>query len=45
MASMGEEMKKFMTMMRLSDMLKMAGDKVPMEAKIALNEALTKIKK
>ncbi len=42
---MGEEMQKFMTMMRLSDMLKMAGDKVPMEAKIALNEALTKIKK
>ena len=45
MASMGEEMKKFMNMMRLSDMLKMVGDKVPMEAKIALNEALTKIKK
>jgi len=45
MASMGEEMQKFMNMMRLSDMLKMAGDKVPMEAKIALNEALTKIKK
>ena len=45
MASMGEEMKRFMNMMRLSDMLKMAGDKVPMEAKIALNEALTRIKK
>ena len=45
MASMGEEMAQFMNMMRLTDMLKMAGDKVPMEAKIALNEALTKIKK
>ena len=45
MSQMGEEMQKFMNMMRLSDMLKMAGDKVPMEAKIALNEALTKIKK
>ena len=45
MAAMGEEMKQFMTMMRLSDMLKMAGDKFPQEAKIALNEALTKIKK
>ena len=45
MASMGEEMAKFMNMMRLSDMLKMAGDKVPMEAKVAINEALTKIKK
>ena len=44
-SQMGEEMMKFMNMMRLSDMLKMAGDKVPMEAKIALNEALTKIKK
>ena len=45
MASMGEEMAQFMNMMRLTDMLKMAGDMVPMEAKIALNEALTKIKK
>jgi beta-galactosidase len=45
LSQMGEEMMKFMNMMRLSDMLKMAGDKVPMEAKIALNEALTKIKK
>ena len=45
MASMGEEMTKFMNMMRLSDMLKMAGDKVPMEAKIALNNALIQIKK
>ena len=44
-SQMGEEMMKFMNMMRLSDMLKMAGDKVPVEAKIALNEALTKIKK
>ena len=41
----GEEMKRFMNMMRLSDMLKMAGDKVPMEAKIALNNALIQIKK
>ncbi len=45
MSSMGEEMMQFMTMMRLSDMLKMVGDKVPMEMKIALNEGLTKIKK
>ena len=44
-ASMGEEMQKFMNMMRLSDMLKMAGDRVPMEAKIALNNALIQIKK
>ncbi len=45
MATMGEEMQRFMNMMRLSDMLKMAGDKVPMEAKIALNNALIQIKK
>lgn len=38
-------MADFMKMMRLSDMLKMAGDKVPLEAKVALNEALNKIKK
>ncbi len=42
---MGEEMQGFMNMMRLSDMLKMAGDAMPQEAKLALNEALTKIKK
>lgn len=35
---------KFMSMMRLSDMLKMAGD-LTTEAKVALNEALNKIKK
>ncbi len=45
MGQMSEDMQKMMYMMRLSDMLKMAGDKVPTEAKIALNEALTKIKK
>ncbi len=45
LSQMGEEMQQFMQMMRLSDMLKMIGDKVPAEAKIALNEALTKIKK
>ena len=45
MGKMGEEMMQMMNMMRLSDMLKMAGDKVPMEAKVALNEALTKIQK
>ncbi len=45
LSSMGEEMLQFMNMMRLSDMLKMAGDMVPMEAKIALNQALTQIKK
>ena len=42
---MGESMKEFMAMMRLSDMLKMMGAGIPMEAKLALNEALTKIKK
>ena len=42
---MGESMKEFMNMMRLSDMLKMMGAGVPAEAKLALNEALTKIKK
>jgi len=42
---MGESMKEFMNMMRLSDMLKMMGAAFPMEAKLALNEALTKIKK
>ena len=33
------------TRMRLSDMLKMMGPSFPMEAKLQLNEALTKIKK
>ena len=42
---MGESMKEFMNMMRLSDMLKMLGAGFPAEAKLALNEALTKIKK
>jgi len=42
---MGESMKEFMNMMRLSDMLKMYGSVVTAEAKLALNEALTKIKK
>ena len=42
---MGESMKEFMNMMRLSDMLKMMGPSFPMEAKLQLNEALTKIKK
>ena len=42
---MGESMKEFMNMMRLSDMLKMLGAGMPAEAKLALNEALTKIKK
>lgn len=45
MGQMGESMKEMMNMMRLSDMLKMAGGKVPMEAKVAINEALNKIKK
>jgi len=45
LSTMGEEMKQFMNMMRLNDMLKMAGDKVPAEVKLQLNEALTKIKK
>ena len=42
---MGESMKEFMNMMRLSDMLKMMGAGMPAEVKLALNEALTKIKK
>ena len=42
---MGESMKDFMNMMRLSDMLKMMGPAFPAEAKLQLNEALTKIKK
>lgn len=41
----GTAMTDFMGMMRLSDMLKMAGDAVSMEAKLTLNQALTKIKK
>ena len=35
----------FMGMMRLTDMLKMAGDQFTLEDKVALNEALNKIKK
>ena len=42
---MGESMKEFMNMMRLNDMLKMMGPAFPAEAKLKLNEALTKIKK
>ena len=42
---MGESMKEFMNMMRLNDMLKMMGPAFPAEAKLQLNEALTKIKK
>ena len=42
---MGESMKEFMNMVRLNDMLKMMGPAFPAEAKLALNEALTKIKK
>ena len=45
MGEMSEGMKEFMNMMRLSDMLKMMGASFPAEAKLALNEALTKIKK
>ena len=44
-SSAGSEMMEFMGMMRLSDMLKMGGDKVSLEAKVAINEALNKIKK
>ena len=42
---MGESMKEFMNMMRLSDMLKMYGGAVDAETKLALNQALTQIKK
>ncbi len=45
MGQLSEEMMQMMNMMRLSDMLKMAGDRCPMEAKVALNNALTQIKK
>ena len=48
MGSMGEmspEMMNFMNAMRLSDALKMMGDKFPMEAKLKLNQALNAIKK
>lgn len=45
MDQVGSTMMDFMGMMRLSDMLKMAGGKFPMEAKLALNQALTQIKK
>ncbi len=45
MGKMSDDMMKMMNMMRLSDMLKMAGDMVPMAAKVQLNEALNKIKK
>lgn len=43
-SGMGEEMAKFYQMMRLSDMLKMMGG-ASAEVKLAINEALTKIKK
>ena len=42
---MSDSMKEFLAMMRLSDLLKMMGAGVPAETKLALNEALTKIKK
>ena len=44
-SQMSEEMMGFMQAMRLNDMLKMAGDKFPMEAKLQLNLALNQIKK
>ncbi len=43
--TMGKDMEKFVSMMRLSDMLKMAGGKVTTEIKVRINEALNKIKK
>ncbi len=45
MGQMSEEMMGFVRAMRLSDALKMAGDAVTMEAKLALNQALNQIKK
>ena len=45
MGEMSEEMKGFMNNMRLNDMLKMAGDAVPMSFKLQLNQALNAIKK
>ena len=45
MGQMSEEMMGFMRNMRLSDALKMAGDAIPMAAKLSLNQALNAIKK
>ena len=45
MGQISEEMMGFMRNMRLSDGLKMAGDAVSMEMKLALNQALNQIKK
>ena len=45
MGEVSEEMMGFMRAMRLSDALKMAGDKVSMEMKLKLNQALNQIKK
>ena len=45
MGEISEEMMGFMRNMRLSDALKMAGDAVPMEMKLSLNQALNQIKK
>ena len=44
-SSVSEEMMGFLQAMRLSDMLKMAGDKIPMEVKLQLNQALNAVKK
>ena len=45
MGEMSEEMMGFMRMMRLSDALKMAGDAVPLQLKLQINQALNQIKK
>ena len=45
MGEMSEEMMGFMRMMRLSDALKMAGDAVPLQVKLQINQALNQIKK
>ena len=45
MMTLNEETKKYIYMTRLCDRMKMVEDKIPLEAKIALNEALNNIKK
>ena len=45
MGQMSDEMMQFMRNMRLNDMLKMAGDAIPLKTKLALNQALNAVKK
>ena len=45
MGQMSDEMMAFMRNARLNDMLKMAGDAVPLKVKLQINQALNQIKK